>query len=93
MFDKLVETIERLEGPWSDNRATIHSLVLDALAKRGLAKEELRIELTPKNPGEIGWAPGALDSLFGRQDVSDRQTKARRLVATISNPSEAITSR
>jgi hypothetical protein len=85
MPDKSVETIERLEGPWLDGRATIHSLVLDALAKRGLAKEELRIELAPKYPGEINWAPGALDSLFGKQDTSDRQTKARRLVATISN--------
>jgi hypothetical protein len=85
MSDKSVETIERLEGPWFDSRATIHSLVLDAFAKRSLAKEELRIELTPKHPGEISWAPGALDSLFGKQDTSDRQTKARRLVATISN--------
>jgi hypothetical protein len=80
-----VETIEGFDGPWLDERPSIHSLVIDALAKRGLANEELHIELPCENAAEIRWAPGALDSLSGYADSSLRQTSVRRLITAINN--------
>ena len=80
-----VASIESFEAPWSDGRRPIHALVIDALAERGAAKRELRIEIRRHDPDEVSWAPGALDSLFGQPDESSRQTTARSLVAAINN--------
>jgi hypothetical protein len=60
--DTSVEAIESFDAPWLDDRPSIHSLVIDALGKRGSAKEELRIELSRENAGEIRWALN--DDLF-----------------------------
>src|SRR3990167_4904152 len=79
------EAIQRLQAPWLDKGPSIHRLVTDALAERGSAKVELRVELPGEDVEEIRWAPGALDSLLGSPDDSDLQTAARSLVAAVNN--------
>jgi hypothetical protein len=79
-------SVESIAAPWLDGRPSIHSLVLDALAARGSHEEvPLKLKLPPTRLGQLGFGPGAFDSLAGRPDKSPRQTKARRRVAAITN--------
>lgn len=85
MSDMSVAEIESLDGPWLDDRPSIYRLTVEAMAKRGSATKELHIEQPLKDGGEIRWAAGALDSLFGKPDDSALQTSARKLVAAINS--------
>jgi hypothetical protein len=75
-----------MDVPWRGERPSIHSLVVEALGKRGDRQEELRIELRlDEDEDSLHWAPGALDSLVGAPDRSQREAKPRKLVAALGN--------
>jgi hypothetical protein len=79
-----LDTIEKMDVPWAGERPSIHSLVVEALGKRGERQEELRIALpNGEDEDSLQWAPGALDSLVGAPDRSQREAKPRKLVAAL----------
>lgn len=80
--------IRNLATPFPPDRASILALIRARLAERGSAKVELSVDLPDEEDVQeserLRFVAGALDALFGGQDSSAKQTKARTLVAAVT---------